>query len=148
MDVSVTVSEQLIPIAQGALYTKRWAPNSSTTTSQCPIVLFHDSLGCVEMWRHFPASLAQRLLRPVIAYDRLGFGQSSRRLELPSARFVSEESEINFPQLKDRLGLRDFIVLGHSVGGAMAALVAARYPLECRAVVRYHGDKANWVVNA
>ena len=41
-----------------------------------PIVLFHESLGCIELWRDFPRKLSQITGREVIAYDRLGFGQS------------------------------------------------------------------------
>jgi pimeloyl-ACP methyl ester carboxylesterase len=75
------------------------------------------------------------VLRPVIAIDRLGFGRSSARLDQPSARFVTEEAEVFFPRLKKHLGLRDFAVLGHSVGGAMAVIIASKYPHECRAVI-------------
>ena len=40
-----------------------------------------------------------------------------------------------FPAVHQGLGLGDFIVLGHSVGGGMAAMVAARYGAQCKAVV-------------
>ena len=33
-------------------------------------------------------TLAERLSRPVVAYDRLGFGRSSTREQLPSANFI------------------------------------------------------------
>jgi pimeloyl-ACP methyl ester carboxylesterase len=87
------------------------------------------------MWRQFPLALSQRLARPVIAYDRLGFGRSSARLGIPSVRFVSEEAETYFPQLKERLGVGEFLAFGHSVGGAMAVLVGAKFSTECRAVI-------------
>jgi pimeloyl-ACP methyl ester carboxylesterase len=100
-----------------------------------PVILLHDSLGCVEMWREFPSLLAEKLLRPVIAYDRLGFGRSSRRAQLPSIRFIEEEAEIYFPAILAGLGIRRFIAFGHSVGGAMAVIAAARLARDCEAIV-------------
>jgi pimeloyl-ACP methyl ester carboxylesterase len=135
MEPAVDVSEEQVPIADGSLYVKRWTPVEAASSNHCPVILFHDSLGCVDLWRQFPLALSQRLARPVIAYDRLGFGRSSARFGIPSARFVSEEAETYFPQIKERLGIGDFVAFGHSVGGAMAVLIAANFSIECRAVV-------------
>lgn len=135
MEASVSVSEEWVPIAEGTIYVKRWAPVEQTTLGHVPIILFHDSLGCVDMWRQFPQALSQRLARPVIAYDRLGFGRSSARRGIPSVRFVSEEAETYFPQIIKQIGIGEFIAFGHSVGGAMAVLAAAKFSAECRAVV-------------
>jgi len=99
------------------------------------IVLFHDSLGCVEMWRDFPSALAGKLGRTVVSYDRSGFGRSSKRDELPSIRFISEEAEIYFPAIRQALGLGKFVLFGHSVGGSMAVLCAGRFPHDCPGVV-------------
>ena len=59
----------------GRTYLRRWQP--AIVEGATPILLLHDSLGSVEQWHGFPAQLAQRLRRPVIAYDRPGFGRSS-----------------------------------------------------------------------
>ena len=86
------VTEQIIRVYEGEVYAKLWQPQSWTSLS--PVIRFHDSVGCVEMWRQFPEALADRLGRGVIAYDQLGFGKSSSRSGLPSVRFVLEEVEI------------------------------------------------------
>jgi pimeloyl-ACP methyl ester carboxylesterase len=99
------------------------------------VVLLHDSLGCVDLWRDFPERLAGRLARPVIAYDRLGFGRSSARHELPSVNFIREEAEVYFPTVRRALGVAEYALFGHSVGGAMALLIAASPEEPCRAVV-------------
>ena len=62
-----------------------------------PLILLHDSLGCVELWRDFPGLLAQRLQRPVLAYDRLGFGKSAPRAAIPGPEFIDEEARRDFP---------------------------------------------------
>ncbi len=53
------------------LYVKSWSTDQHSTT---PIILLHDSLGSVELWRDFPERLAEITGRQIIAYDRLGFG--------------------------------------------------------------------------
>ena len=79
--------------------------------------------------------IAHRLRRPVIAYDRLGFGQSTARSELPSVNFIREEAEVFFPPIRSALGITDFALFGHSVGGAMALLIAASSGRHCQAVI-------------
>ena len=96
--MSVATSEQFVAVPGGRLYVRRWRP--AHPDSDIPIVLLHDSLGCVATWRDSPALLAGRLGRAVLAYDRLGFGRSSQRDGVPSVRFVSEEAEIYFPALR------------------------------------------------
>ena len=116
----------------GQLFVKCWWP--ADVTDQPPIILLHDSLGCVDLWREFPELLAGKLGRPVIAYDRLGFGRSSQRQGVPSSSFIDEEARDSFPYLKQQLTLHAYTLLGHSVGGAMALHIAARDP-DCQAVV-------------
>lgn len=62
-----------IESSRGRLYAKRWTPTGEHQGA--PVVLLHDSLGCVSMWRNFPHRLAAASGREVIAYDRLGFGE-------------------------------------------------------------------------
>jgi pimeloyl-ACP methyl ester carboxylesterase len=123
----------LLDVKGGTVFAKRWRP--AVTASTVPLVLLHDSLGCVGLWRDFPETLARRLGRPVVAYDRLGFGRSSPREELPSSDFIREEAEVSLPAVLDGLGIADFALFGHSVGGAMALVAASRMGDRCRAVV-------------
>lgn len=121
---------------RGRIFVRSWVPADLTGAARpSPIVLFHDSLGCVELWRTFPALLARRTGRPVIAYDRLGFGGSDRRSDTLSRSFVQEEAELFFPILREQLGFDRFIAFGHSVGGGMAVHCAAAYPAACEALV-------------
>ncbi len=122
-----------VDVPGGKVFVRQWLPELMTTNT--PIILLHDSLGCVALWRDFPEVLALRLCRPVIAYDRLGFGQSTARSELPTVNFIQEEAEVFFPPLRSGLGITDFAIFGHSVGGAMALLIAASSGSSCQAVV-------------
>jgi pimeloyl-ACP methyl ester carboxylesterase len=100
-----------------------------------PIVLFHDSLGCVDLWRSFPARLCDRTGRLVIAYDRLGYGKSDPCQNELSAAFIRQEAEIYFPLLRQQLDFNEFIAFGHSVGGGMAVFCAGNFPESCRSLI-------------
>ncbi|SFC01546.1 Pimeloyl-ACP methyl ester carboxylesterase [Marinospirillum celere] len=175
----ITTEDLYLKVPGGDIFVRLWQPE--LCKSSLPIILLHDSLGSVELWRDFPQRLAEHLQQPVFAYDRLGFGQSSPRDALPSWHFVEEEAEVYFPELLRGLDIQEFALLGHSVGGAMALNVAAVYGQICRWVVteaaqtfveertregirqaeklfvdpsqferlkRWHGDKAQWVLDA
>lgn len=124
--------DSLVDVPGGQVFVRRWRAGRQ---DRPPIVLLHDSLGSVEQWRDFPAALASRTGREVLAYDRLGFGGSSARVALPSVDFVREEARIFFPVLREALDLPRFALFGHSVGGAMAIAVAALHGDGCEAVV-------------
>jgi hypothetical protein len=65
-------SEDLwIATDNGRLFAKRWRGTFGQPDRNVPIVLFHDSIGCIELWRDFPQQLARAAGRDVIAYDRL-----------------------------------------------------------------------------
>jgi pimeloyl-ACP methyl ester carboxylesterase len=129
----VRIVESSVSVSGGDLYVKCCAPANSD--AEPPVILFHDSIGCAALWRDFPSALARALQRRVITYDRLGYGNSSTRSDLLSARFVTEEAEQFFPRVKQHLGLRNYVLFGHSVGGCMAVVAAGLFPGECAAVI-------------
>ena len=126
--------DMFINTDQGRLFSRLWLPGSPRA-DKTPIILFHDSLGCVTLWRTFPAVLSQATGRTVIAYDRLGFGKSAPHPGRQRYDFIHREAEIMFPLICQQLNIERFIALGHSVGGGMAVHCAARYPEACEAVI-------------
>ncbi|MCW2237184.1 alpha/beta fold hydrolase [Azospirillum canadense] len=132
---NVDETETRIRLADGSLFAKVWTPESSDDPPPAPIILFHDSLGSVELWRGFPQRLAATTGRRVVAYDRLGFGRSDSYPGKLDAGFVAAEGQCVVPSLCDQLGIDDFVACGHSVGGGMAVETAARLPARCRALV-------------
>ncbi|MBS0483013.1 MAG: alpha/beta fold hydrolase [Proteobacteria bacterium] len=117
----------------GAIFARCW--NLQPGSDAPAFVLFHDSLGSVELWRGLPEALARRTAMPVVAYDRLGFGQSDRANAALTADFIINEARVSVPALVEHLGLSHLIPFGHSVGGAMAVATAALHPDRCRAVI-------------
>jgi len=126
------IEEFSIEVSGGSVYVKKWLPE--TISTDVPLVLLHDSLGSVDLWKDFPLVLAESQSRCVIAYDRLGFGKSDSRDALPSFEFIEEEAIKYFPKIKENLSLKSYVIFGHSVGGGMAVNIAASDP-DCRALI-------------
>ncbi len=120
----------------GRMFVRSWFPERDALhPNHAPILLLHESLGCIEQWKHFPSALANATGRTVVAYDRLGFGRSDRLTAPPAPTFVEDEAAHGFACVLQHLGIERFVVLGHSVGGSMAVHCAARYPEACQAMI-------------
>ena len=117
----------------GRLFVRTWSPE--TPSNLAPIVLLHDSLGSVELWRGFPAALCKATSRQVVAYDRLGFGKSDAHPGTLALDFIAREAEGDFAAVVRQLGIARFIVFGHSVGGGMAVNCAAHHGAACVALI-------------
>jgi pimeloyl-ACP methyl ester carboxylesterase len=102
---------------------------------RAPVVLLHDSLGCVEVWRDFPAQLAAATGRSVIAYDRLGYGRSDPNPALPGPDFVAAEARGDFAAVAEHFGLACFIAGGHSIGAEMSVGIGAHHGERCAGVI-------------
>lgn len=129
----IVETEHWIESPGGRLYAKSWTPHAET--SPPPVILFHDSLGCIALWRDFPRQLAHSLGRQVIAYDRLGFGRSDARIDILQQNFVALEAEQAVPLLCEQFSVQEFVACGHSVGGGMAVETGARFGDRCQAVI-------------
>jgi pimeloyl-ACP methyl ester carboxylesterase len=128
--------ESFVKTPGGSIFVRRWEPTEQNAAEvSTPIVLFHDSLGCVELWRDFPSVLAAETGRQIIAYDRLGYGRSDVKDTLPTNSFISDEAEISLPYLFGSFALQKFIAFGHSVGGGMGVYGARRFADRCQAVI-------------
>lgn len=130
MGIQIFDSFETVP--GGRVFVRRWKLEPNL---RAPILLVHDSLGSVELWRDFPEALVGSTGRSVIAYDRLGFGQSTPRRGLPSVDFIVEEAEVYLPALLQALNLDRVVLLGHSVGCGMALIAASIHPEMCESVV-------------
>nr|WP_312474762.1 alpha/beta hydrolase [Achromobacter ruhlandii] len=131
---SIASQDVHVPTPQGRLFARRWDP-AGRDADAAPIVLLHDSLGCVELWRDFPERLAMATGRAVIAYDRLGFGRSDPNPATLATGFVEAEADGGFQDLRRALDIGPFIAFGHSVGGGMGICCAAAHPADCRALI-------------
>jgi pimeloyl-ACP methyl ester carboxylesterase len=88
------------------------------------IVMLHEGLGCVALWRDFPQKLAAATAHGVFAYSRAGYGGSDP-VDLPlPLDYMSREARFSLPKVLDAIGLEHGILLGHSDGASIAAIYA------------------------
>ncbi|MAO56272.1 MAG: alpha/beta hydrolase [Rhodospirillaceae bacterium] len=131
--MAVAVADLSVTGARGRFAVRTWTPPSADGAT--PLLLFHDSLGCIELWRDFPEALAVATRRTVIAYDRLGFGRSDPHPGQLDLDFIAAEARLSVPLLQQACGFETFVACGHSVGGGMAVEAAARHADRCRALI-------------
>ena len=104
-------------------------------TDRPTIVMLHEGLGSVALWKHFPQKLASRTGCRVLAYSRYGHGSSDRLMEKRPVTFMHHEGEVVLPELLDKLGVERPILLGHSDGGSISLVFAGKYPERPRALI-------------
>lgn len=88
------------------------------------LVLLHEGLGCIEMWRDVPQALAERTGRRVFVYSRQGYGASDPCPLPRPVDFMHTEALTMLPKLLDAQGIRRCVLVGHSDGGSIALIHA------------------------
>ncbi len=99
------------------------------------IVMLHEGLGSVSMWKDFPEQLARATHCGVLTYSRYGHGKSDRLREARPVEFMHHEATIALPALLERVGIQRPILLGHSDGGSICLVHAATFPASPRALI-------------
>jgi pimeloyl-ACP methyl ester carboxylesterase len=88
------------------------------------IVMLHEGLGSVAMWKAFPKQLADATQSSVVVYSRHGYGRSSQVQTARSVRYMHDEALSVLPQFLDALGIVNPFLFGHSDGGSIALIHA------------------------
>jgi len=96
--------------------------------ARAAIVLLHEGLGSVSLWRDVPQRLRARTGRTVVAYSRRGYGGSDPLDAKREPSFMHVEATRVLPALLRELRLERPIVFGHSDGASIALLFAGAFP--------------------
>ncbi len=99
------------------------------------IVMLHEGIGSVSLWRDFPQRLAAATASAVVAYSRYGYGRSDVLHEKREPDYMHHEGEVVLPQLLAELGVERPILFGHSDGASIALIYAGAHPGAARALV-------------
>jgi len=114
---------------------------------RAPLVFLHEGLGSVAMWRSregfWPEQVCHATGRAGVVFSRRGYGQSD---DIPDVRganalppdYMHHEAWRVLPELLDTLQLEAPVLLGHSDGGTIALLHAARHVLSACIVMAPH----------
>jgi pimeloyl-ACP methyl ester carboxylesterase len=94
-----------------------------------PVVLLHEGLGSVGLWREFPAQLHAATGRRVIAFSRYGHGRSAPPPRPRTPAFFHEEALEVLPELLQALGVSAPVLVGHSDGASIGLIHAVHHPV-------------------
>ncbi len=116
----------------------QWVGNDAAP--QPTVVFLHEGLGSRSMWRDFPARLCAACGARGLVYSRPGYGASTRP---PGDRrdvdYLHRQAYEVLPALLEAVGIGSEAtppwLFGHSDGGTIALLVAARHPARVAGVV-------------
>ncbi|MFZ6012590.1 MAG: alpha/beta fold hydrolase [Bacteroidota bacterium] len=118
-----------ISIGKIRVYHHQNYPNRPT------LVFLHDSLGCIELWRDFPKKLGELAQCNILIYDRQGYGKSSPFSNpVRDNSYMEGEADI-LPEILAKCSIDQAILFGHSDGGSIALIAAAKYPQGVLAIV-------------
>ncbi len=88
------------------------------------IIMLHEGLGCVALWRDFPQQIAAETGLGVFVYSRVGYGESDP-VNLPRPLdYMHQEADMVLSIVLDEIGFQSGILLGHSDGASIAAIYA------------------------
>ncbi|MDP1732793.1 MAG: alpha/beta hydrolase [Sulfuritalea sp.] len=88
------------------------------------LVLLHEGLGSVAMWRDFPSRLAAATGCRTLVYSRYGYGESDI-LQAPfGTDFMHREAREALPELLAALTIENPVLVGHSDGASISLLHA------------------------
>lgn len=97
-----------------------WGPPPQEAAT---LVLLHEGLGCVALWRDFPARLSAATGLGVLAYSRAGYGGSGPVTLPRPLDYMTRETGV-LGQLLEAAGTKQAVLYGHSDGASIAAIYA------------------------
>jgi len=125
---------EFVEVAAERLELLRIAPERSSP----PLVFLHEGLGSVAGWRDFPRTVCDRLAAPGLVYSRRGYGRSTPLEEPRGTGYLHREAWVVLPALLSELGIDAPLLVGHSDGGSIALLYAARHRPRAIAIMAPH----------
>jgi pimeloyl-ACP methyl ester carboxylesterase len=102
------------------------------------LVFLHEGLGSVELWRSYPAAVAEATGERAVTYSRYGHGWSDVQREPRPIDFMDHEAFVVLPELIETAGVVDPILVGHSDGASVALLYASRHPVAAIVLLAPH----------
>lgn len=99
------------------------------------LVFLHEGLGSIGQWRDFPLIVSRATGLPALIYDRFGHGKSDPLTGPRKVRYMHDEALTSLPEILDQLRIEKTILIGHSDGGSIALIFAAKHPEKVSGVI-------------
>ncbi|MGC3938843.1 alpha/beta fold hydrolase [Roseobacter sp. EG26] len=112
---------QTLAAGDAALEYRCYGPPPGSTPT---LVLLHEGLGSVDLWRDVPRKIAEATGLGVLAYSRQGHGRSSQASLPRPLNYMTQEAEDTLGKVLDAAGITATILLGHSDGATIAGIYA------------------------
>lgn len=133
--MTVFWSNRQVDMGHGVSLSVRLGKHDNQSADRPVLLLLHEALGCIAMWKDIPEQLAAATGCDVVVYERQGYGLSSS-ITLPRDEdYLVEEGEVWLPRLIDKLKLNNVILIGHSDGGSVALIGAASMAGQVKGVI-------------
>lgn len=132
------MSIEFVTLAAGTRTERLEVLHIAPERSGTPLVFLHEGLGSVAAWRDFPRTLCERLGARGIVYSRRGYGQSDALTAPRETDYLHREAHDVLPALLAHLGIAAPLLVGHSDGGSIALLYAARHTPVAIAIMAPH----------
>ncbi|HZL59705.1 MAG TPA: alpha/beta hydrolase [Stellaceae bacterium] len=107
----------------------------ATRPGTAPLLLLHEGLGSIALWRDFPAKLAAATGCRTLVYSRWGYGGSAPLAAPRKLDYMHREALEDLPALRQALGLNNPILVGHSDGASIALIHAGAGKWPVRALI-------------
>ncbi len=120
-----------VEVGNGLIYYEFYRQNFEAPV----LVLLHEGLGSVAQWKDIPQILFSGLHWSILVYDRTGYGKSSPAPTDYPPDYLRHEAQVVLPGLLQQLKITNCHLWGHSDGGSVALLFAARFPEMALSVV-------------
>jgi pimeloyl-ACP methyl ester carboxylesterase len=102
------------------------------------LVLLHEGLGSIGLWRDFPTALQSATGRRVIVFSRFGHGHSAPPPTPRTPAFFHEEALDVLPSVLTQLDVIEPVLVGHSDGASIALIHAGRHPVAGLVLIAPH----------
>lgn len=92
------------------------------------IIMLHQGLGSIMQWKNFPDKLFNSLQLPILAYERIGYGETGYLSDVLPENFLFNEAYHILPKIIKQFNIKRFYLFGHSDGATISLLYASTQP--------------------